>query len=638
MEDVTEFGGLVRLGEPRPLALEAIARVVERAGLSLPAPIAFLLSSWGPGLLCGVLTLEDPTDDSEGSRFRCLQRILRGEAAQARATGYWAQIPEDVFAHSMVLGVDLRGAALVLLPERIEPRLVLLHPRGYVLPIGDFEALRTFLLGTSLDRSRSAILHDQAKGNWFWASRSATPQLAAAAADLGVPATYRVAAGDARPRSDLAHACEPILAALRRGDEPAADEALRIALGENVALYVLLELLATLVDAPGGDVADDLRASYTDQVVRMVKRRAPCLVEEVPLSAVVDAVAESKTSRDLARVLRENSVLEPFAGVFSAKGDATTRAPAPAVALVEPLADAAARGFVAPPDFPPVSAEAQIAAHAEAWRRDDPHTGIGSLLDRMRPLHPGVRQGIALLIARLEGSSSCTGEPPGTVRTHLEREIEHAWPMLVLAMRAAHDAVGSGARFVLHSAKVAEAAPFYLSMIRRPHRWGIGWEEENAEAFLSVAKPSREFVDEFVGYLGAADVQVRPEHAVLEERDGVSRLFHLDEAARRLLVPFADDERVFSAYLARYGELYPFSERALRRAKRMKDERVVPALRAQLAYQAREAEAFREGKHAQYREEFGVLARALAKLGDSNGCEALEMYRRHSAWLRKQPL
>jgi hypothetical protein len=367
MQGPAEIAGLVRIGEPGPVPVETLACVAAEAGVTFPQPLVSLLSTWGPGVLCGIFTLEDPTDVAETSRFQRLQRRLRVEAMQARATGHWAQIPESDFARTMILGIDRRGAALALLADTsTRGELVVLHPRGYVLPIGDFDSLvRTFLLGTAVERTRSVILHDGANGNWSWA---ASKPKWAAAADLGVPAVYRViAGGDADPLRGGAMACEPVLAALRRGSESDADEALGVALGQHVALYVLLELLAALVDDSGEDVPIELRVSYIEQLVRMTKRRAPCLASEVPLSALREALTAGEARSALALSLRENSVLEPFEGVFSLERDLATEAAHAATAVnppavpVELVPNAEARGFVAPPNFPPVSGEAQIA-------------------------------------------------------------------------------------------------------------------------------------------------------------------------------------------------------------------------------------------------------------------------------------
>ena len=143
----TDFADLVRIGTPRPLAVDALTRVADKAHVTIPRPLASLLATWGPGLLCGTFSLEDPTDTANTSRFQRLQKKLRVEATRARANGHWAQVPEGTFARTMILGTDRRGAALALLAGgSTEGTLVVLHPRGYVLPVGSFESfVQSFL-------------------------------------------------------------------------------------------------------------------------------------------------------------------------------------------------------------------------------------------------------------------------------------------------------------------------------------------------------------------------------------------------------------------------------------------------------------------------------------------------------------
>jgi hypothetical protein len=621
------IAGLTLIGDPRPIPAEILAGVAEDLGIILPRSLAAILTTWGPGLLCGMFPLEDPSDRAENGRFHRLQRRLREEATDLRASGYsWAQIPEAIFARAMVLAVDRRGAALVLLPSEQRPsEIVLLHPRGHVVPVGTFEELvSTFLVGGEVEASRVAILHDGAHGDW----RRVRWYRDEKGADLGVPATYHVSG--APPVA----ASEPVLAALLRGDEAAADAELAQALAENVALFLLLDLLAELTGERGAGVPAELRASYTEQLLRMAKRRSRWLAKELPGAELVKALASGgPVAAELVLPLRRNSVAEPFEGVFSLESDRTSNQRR--AERVAPLPDAEARGFVAPPGFPP--AEAEIAAHVAAWRRHDPHAPIGLLLDRIREMHPGVRQGIALLIARLVESSPFDGQPyHEEVQRHLERDLESAWPMLTLALRSDRDEIGAASRFLLHAHKVAAAAPFFLSIIRRPHRLGMGWEEELADAYMEVATPARELVDEFVDYLPSRSAAVRSEHRPQEERSGIPRASHLHLASQRLLVDFADDDRVFLGYLATFGKAHPFAGRALSRARRMNDPRVIPALHEQLAHERRRALAAQEDKVPPYSQAFGVVAAALAKLGDAKGKEAHAEYMRSVAWWRRQ--
>jgi hypothetical protein len=78
-------------------------------------------------------------------------------------------------------------------------------------------------------------------------------------------------------------------------------------------------------------------------------------------------------------------------------------------------------------------------------------------------------------------------------------------------------------------------------------------------------------------------------HRPQEERSGIPRASHLHLASQRLLVDFADDDRVFLGHLATVGKAHPFAGRALSRARRMNDPRVIPALHEQLAHERRRA-------------------------------------------------
>jgi len=61
-------------------------------------------------------------------------------------------------------------------------------------------------------------------------------------------------------------------------------------------------------------------------------------------------------------------------------------------------------------------------------------------------------------------------------------------------------------------------------------------------------------------------------------------------------------------------------------------------LHARLAYLEREANVLKQTKRPEYHEDYGVIARYLAHLGDEVGKAAAERYRSYDAWAKRRPM
>lgn len=641
--------GLQLVGTARGLA----RKLSEVAGDRLevfPGPYVELMEAWGPGRLCDVFELPDPTAE----RFRLLQQRLRVEGAARRLAGAWAALSDAELQRGWVLGVDRRGIAVF---ARSATSVVLLHPSGYVLEIGSFEDLvGQFLLGGQLVLTHQALFKEAAS-DWRWAVRYRGH---AARNNLGVPARYATDAPP--PRAEL-------LAAWAAGDEDAADAALARVLEAEVAAFAMLELFHFLASPAAAGVPAEIRATYADQLFRTARRRVPELVPDLPIRDLRIGLEQGELAPAL--LAQVAAIVEPAGGIFVGEPDAAERAlletlasePADdaaravladhleergelaraAVLRAEaahaaPLPDAAERGFVAPPDLPPIDGPARIRERIAAWEAADPGFSLESARAQIEALHPVARQGYEILLAQIAGRSTWSlAHHPPAARAHLVREIGDAWPQLALALRA------SGAPAVLallREARVQQAAPFVLSILRHPERppSGEGWHypvdfyEESwplqlAAAYLELGRVTKALREELIPYL-AADAKVQPIHAPRAGSHGVATLRAI---AFRFLADAGADDRVFEGALRFFCEGHPYSERILR--KRRTDPRVRQVLGEQLA--AEEKKSLRDGgRQLAYTPELGVLARYLARLGDPHAKVVAERYRKYKRlWL-----
>jgi AcrR family transcriptional regulator len=249
------------VGNPRPVPNDRISLALPEAFAALPASYVELMTSWGPGLLCGAFDLPDPSSHE----FRDLQNRLRVHGAVYHAAGHWAQLSQAELGRAVVLGTDRRGFALVV---HGTPEVVVLQPRGLVLRLSSFDGLIDLLVDGAFGRTRALVWETRARGDW---SRTSwfDDELPL---DLGVPAVHV---------TTTPPAWQSLFDALARGDESAADEWLEVVLASEVALYALLDLLALLASPEGGRVTPELRATYAEQLFRMARRRAPSIANDV---------------------------------------------------------------------------------------------------------------------------------------------------------------------------------------------------------------------------------------------------------------------------------------------------------------------------------------------------------------------
>ena len=616
---------LALLGDASPVAASTLDDEARASGVAWPREIRALFGSWGPGSLADVFELFDP----RAGGYRSRQAALRAEAHALRVGGYWSHLTPGRFASMLFLGEDRRGAMIVAQPEA--PDLVLLLPSGHAIELASLgQLVEDYLLGGLVDRTRADVFTRTDRWEYIHeisASPMGTTPSWARICDQGIPAVYRVASRS--PRS-----VDAFSARLAAGDEPGADLELEGLLSERVAIVVLFEALHELAGPKGTVIVPQLRRDTFHQLLRMVKRRAPFLAERLPVAMFDGALSAGHACSDeVLAVLRENEVLEPAHGPFKGGDEETSE-----VIVSSEEVDFEGRGFLCPPGAEVVIGDVQIAAHAQAWRIEALDVNIDAIVERAAALDRGVRQGCSILVARLGHCDSAD-----EVDRHLLREMSHAWPLLVLALRAPYDwdwlaqhtRTRSGQ--LLARANVVEAAPYLLSVLRRPSD-RTSDSSELADAYAALVRPDRKLVDELVPYLATpSNPNVPPELLALHGPD--PNPIRLADVAARLLVAFADDERVFLGYLGHFGDTHPFSSRAL--AKRLKDPRVIPSLWKQLEVERNRAlgrRAFSRGKYPEYSDGFGVLARTLAKLGDPRGVAAANDYRTFIAWFRKQPI
>ncbi len=618
----------------------------------LPGAYVELMERWGPGRLCDVFELPDPT--APAGRFRLLQQRLRVEGAARRLAGAWAALSDAELQRGWVLGVDRRGIAVF---ARSSTSVVLLHPAGYVLEIGSFEDLvGKFLLGGQLVLTHRAFFQNAAR-DWGWAVRYRGE---AARNDLGVPSIYVTDAASRRGE---------LLAAWAAGDEEAADAALARVLEAEVAAFAMFELFYFLASPEAAHVPAQIRATYADQLFRAARRRVPDLVPDLPIRDLRIGLERGELAPEL--LAQAEAMVERAGGIFLGEPDATERALLETLtsepsddatravyadhleergelaraevlraeaAHAPPLPDAAARGFVAPPDLAPIDGPARIRERAAQWAAADPGFSLEDALARIDALHPIARQGYEILIAQLAGRSAWgLAHHTPAARGHLVREIADAWPQLALALRSSGAPAVLG---ILREVRVRQAAPFVLSILRHPGRdpageswhhpsayYGEPWPLQLAGAYLELGRVTKALREELVPYL-AAGAKIQPMHEPRAEHPGVATL---RAVAFRLLAEAGDDDRVFEGALRFFCEGHPYSERILRRRKT--DPRVRQVLGEQLA--AEEKKSLRDGgRQLVYSPELGLLARYLARLGDPHAKEVAARYRKfRRLWL-----
>jgi uncharacterized protein (TIGR02996 family) len=602
--------GITLVGNARPVKLEAIERHE-----SLPPDYVTLMTTWGPGTLCGIYELPDPTEAN--GRFAWLNSRLRVEGLGRRRAGAWMRFDEEALVASTVLGVDRSGCALVQPPKPSIP--CVLHPRGFA----QFIELSSLVDNCVKDETQ------------YWADCANDDKHNMYRKGRGIPRIFVTDAPSPRPE---------LLDALGRGDQEAADAALQRLLAREVAASAAIELACWLAGPTGQHVPTELRASFTDELLRLAKRKIPRMGDALPIREIRAALAatgevgkplldklldsplappppegifagapdatESALLDELARSPDDEGARLVYADHLEDQGD-TARAAAVRAATVAPLANAVERGLAARRNAKPIDEAANLRELSAHWHEEDPRAPIDELIARFAALHPTQRLGYIVLLSEL------TSWDENSAKKHLAREAPEAWPYLLLAART------KKRRTILELVaphRIPEAAPFLLSLIRHPPREHEYDEllpdvlEQAAAIYLELVKVSDEAVAELL--------------ALLEHDVRATRL-----SAFALLQKRADDDRVFLAYLDNFAFAHPFSEKAL--GKRKKDPRIIPALLAQ--FDVEEKRSLTDGKHLRYTFGYGVLARFLGKLGNQRGKEAAKRFKATSRWGQERP-
>jgi uncharacterized protein (TIGR02996 family) len=590
--------GLELRGQPHPIDRTKLPR------LNLPPPYLELMAEWGPGTMCGLYEFPDPT--TRGGRFDFFQAQLRVHGPGLHERGQWGQLTAQALESGVVLGVDRFGAAVFT----SESTVVVLDPSGAVESLAGFELLTarhsSWKFDTALER-----LH---------------PGVDTRALFGGVPMVYDTEL-DRRAA---------FLAAVGANDEGLANRTLDGILEVEMPVLALCELArdvaVRVVDLPAA-----VRASFTDQLLRMARRRAPTLLEHIPLRAIRTELESLGTlGAELATSIP--TAAKP-AGIFASRLDEREAALAGEVAdhpddplareiyadhledrgeleradnlraalhAEPPIADAVERGFVPPFGLPPVDGAALLAGYIARWREDDPETSIDDLVARLEALHPQVRQGYAVLLQQVRSPAAWRDGPNHPAVDHLDREIADAWPLLLLSLRAGYD----GALRMLIDSKVRASAPFVLSALLRPSP-GPGIRLDLAASYVHLGKITPALLERYLPRLAVGD-----------------------PVAYRILQHSVSDDRVFEGYLAHFVDAHPFSEFALKPRKR--EPRVIEALLGALAHE--ETRSLRPGQVVSYTAAYGVLARYLAKLGHPHGIEARDRYAKFSRWRAREDM
>lgn len=626
----------MRVGKASKRDKVAIRAAFGDAARCLPREYVDTLARYGPGELNGFLQFPDPTE--RGGLHEQLQTTLRERGRVAQRRGHWLAVPGDKLAAAAVLGIDRRGAVVIALPtgrshdgdsdDAHEDDDSATEKSGgawlaFASPGDFFDAILdskgeptddTDDTRDSDDEDEAEVGHDdsaaffllhpdgRAEGLRFYSDvqrhygRDELPRaLGEVWRDwIEVPEIY---ATDRAPSDDAYDA-------LVAGDRAAVDAAVARFEGREVLPFAYVALVARLLGRDGAVVDAELRADTVIELYTLASRRMPRLAETVPLRDVRRAMQGQGGDQVLARLvetahLRRASFFDERVSVVE---DSTGDIP-----------DAAERGLIVPAGVT-IDLEARLAEWVEAWRAQDPGTSIEPLLAQLGALPAVVRDGYLLLVARLDHELRYDAAFKSLVDAEvaLARELHDAWPALVLALRSERNWQSFNALELLHEHRVVAAIPYLRSVVEHlPAHVIEPWFGE--QAYVELARPRPEQLKELLLPMVAPDAR----------SDGRRR-----RAVDELLERHADDDRVFEMYLSRFIPALPFSERAITRAKRWHDPRVIPALRTQLEIEGRFRSAGQARGDIEYGDGYGVVAKRLAKLGDEIGKAALVEYRR----------
>src|SRR4051794_28982658 len=105
------IGGMLRVGDPRPIELEALERVEARDGFALPPSYRELLGRWGLGILCALIPLLDPTYEGPRSGWAAWRETLRNSwLLKRRDRGFWKAADDATWERLVIWAVYFNTA------------------------------------------------------------------------------------------------------------------------------------------------------------------------------------------------------------------------------------------------------------------------------------------------------------------------------------------------------------------------------------------------------------------------------------------------------------------------------------------------------------------------------------------------
>jgi hypothetical protein len=409
-------------GEPRPIPRDRWDEHAARSTRAAHPDLVDLLLTLGPGRICGLFDVPDPTLDDAWESLR--RRFLR-----LRDHGLWPGLLDGDVEDLVVFATDARGAAMGCTPNRFW----FLGPRGELLDAG--RALRdlvtTFVCG-SIHRTY------------------ALP----ADVDLGCQPLHLVAGSTG---------LDEYIEALQAGRD--AESLLEGAMVSQPLLLSHREILAALCGPRGDAIAVEARNEAVDLVTRIATRRAPTFAAVLlPPSFDRGTATTDPAVRAWAQNLLPLGPIGPFA-----KPD-----PDPATSPIRVAAPLHHAAYV--PSEDPMS---WVQSHAEALRRSDPDLGSG-LTERALALPVSEIAGYVRQIVQLDAHRRylCDapaggieweprpGERAAAASARLAVHVDRAWPLLALAVAASrNDLIQAQAAAVLHGARDPLLARLWLRAI-----------------------------------------------------------------------------------------------------------------------------------------------------------------------------
>ena len=502
--------------------------------------------------------------DPRSKTFANLQLRFRLHAPHQKAMGRWTTLDADALETGVVIGRFRDGAVLV----GVQARLVTLLPNG--------------------------------KEEWQWTLKHTIHWCAGVESPKNKPPPTYCTALDNQPG---------VHAALADGDEELADACMG-KLFERESAWGLLELASALASS---SIPTTLRASYFDQCMRMVKRVDAECIAAFPLRAMRDELANTGTlSLDHARTLDHLAhAPSPFNGEMTdieqqlaTEVIRNPRERAPCIVLADHLEtlgqtlraslvreqaeamsydEVAERGL----EFADVDGDKTLAQWIAAWGAHAP-AALTAVTD---PIPSQVRSAIISWIER--------ATPDNIARLAKEPA---SLAFVVLGLRSSKPAHITACARIITELGWKDAAHYLLDAMRACSNHAL---EDLAVAFHDVGRLAATDLRDVLTWLESNALARRRAACIVLQRSG-------------------KDDRVLEAMLTHFCDGHPYTERTI--ARRKTDPRVIPTLLA--AFERAEAASLKDGRTLVYTQDYGILSRYLAKLGNTRGKEAWERFKK----------